>query len=117
MKEERKFSEIVKINQEIIEEFKKREKRKWGIEGAVMEMGKQYGDLCKWIMSKENYYLKERNIDPNYIADKEKIKDELADIWLCMIKIADYYKIDIKNAIIEARERDQKWFKKHPKIR
>ena len=68
--------------------------------GSVIELAKQVGDLAKCIMVQEKYYF--------YSADSEEIKkqigDELADILGQIIRIADYYEIDLLEAHIDARK-------------
>ena len=89
------FSELVDRSLEVIHAFEKVEKRRWGVEGAMIEMQKQVGELAKYIMSQERYYLSARDDQPEYQSDKSKIADELSDILLMVIMIADHYKIDL----------------------
>lgn len=110
----KEFQEVVEITRKVVSEFEKREQKKWGIEGATIELGKQLGDLCKLVMAQEKYYLRERDSDPTYKTNKDKIGDELSDIWFCMVRIADYYQIDLEEALVEARKRDEAWFDEHP---
>lgn len=111
----RKFEEVIVMTRKVVAEFEKREQKKWGIEGTTIELGKQLGDLCKLIMAQEKYYLRGRDSDPVYTTGKDKIGDELSDLWLCMVRIADYYRIDLEEALVEARKRDEIWFEEHPR--
>ncbi|WP_318064176.1 MazG-like family protein [Clostridium boliviensis] len=83
-----------------ISDSKKLKVNHGGINGATIELSKQVGDLAKLIMLKENYYAtcvkKPDNLD-------EKIGDELADILGQVIRIADFYNIDLENAHKKAR--------------
>lgn len=72
-----------------------------GIHGAMIELSKQVGDLSKWVMIKEQYYAMDGNMPANI---NEHIGDELADIFAQIIRIADYYNIDIEESHIRARE-------------
>jgi hypothetical protein len=47
----KEFQEVVEITRKVVSEFEKREQKKWGIEGATIELGKQLGDLCKLVMA------------------------------------------------------------------
>ena len=51
------FNEAVNLYHDVIRRFEKIEKRPWGVEGAVMELTKQAGELAKYVMQKENYYF------------------------------------------------------------
>ena len=54
-------------------------------------------------MMQEKYYLKDRENTEEYKTGKMEIADELADIFFCLVRISDYYKIDLQKAFIEAR--------------
>lgn len=66
-----------------IKRFEKIEGKSWGIEGAVIELAKQVGQLSALVMNKEGYYFEDRDkADTKYISTNDKIGDELADILL-----------------------------------
>ena len=44
----------------MVAEFERVEQRPWGIEGAMIELSKQVGDLSKRVMTAEKYYLRSR---------------------------------------------------------
>jgi NTP pyrophosphatase (non-canonical NTP hydrolase) len=115
MKKERTFRELVVETLRVVNRFQKVEKRKWGVEGAMIELTKQVGDLAKNIMTEEGYYMKGRYKKPikmtkekiesyvkqgmifeDYRGSKEKIADELSDILYLVIRIAAHYKIDLE---------------------
>lgn len=106
MSKDKSFKELFEITRRVIREFEKREQRSWGIEGSMIELIKQVGDLAKHIMVFEKYYLKDRESDPQYKTDKGRVADELADILYCLIRIADHYKIDLEKAHLRARKRE-----------
>ena len=56
----------------------------------MIELMKQVGDLSKHVMMIEKYYLPARQTDPAYITTTENIGDELADIFYCLIRLADH---------------------------
>lgn len=89
------FQELLKQTQDMVAQFQKVEQRSWGVEGAMIELSKQVGDLSKRVMVAEKYYLKSREENLEYKASKEMIADELFDVWFCLVRIADYYKIDL----------------------
>lgn len=90
------FQEVVDKSLEVIREFEEVEKKKWGVEGAMIELIKQVGELAKNIMMFEGYYMAGRDSLPEYQTSKDKIADELADILLMVIRIADCYVIDLE---------------------
>ena len=93
------FNEAINLYRDVIKRFEQIEKRPWGVEGAVMELTKQVGELAKYVMRKEQYYFFTTDDEENI----KNIRDELADVFGQIIRIADYYKIDLLEAHIEAR--------------
>jgi len=99
------FDEIVKKTMEVVRKFEKVEQRKWGIEGNIIELSKQVGELSSTVMMLEKYYLKERWQDPKYKnASKEEIADELSDILFVIIRIANLYDIDLEKKHLKELE-------------
>ena len=96
MKKKIAFQEVIEKSLEAVREFEKVEKRKWGAEGAMMELSKQVGELSKNVMAFEGYYMAGRDFVPKYRASKEKIADELSDVLFMVIRIAEHYKIDLE---------------------
>ncbi len=93
------FQEVVEKTNEVIEAFQKVEQRNWGVEGNMIELMKQVGQLSKNVMVFEKYYLAERMEDPNYNkASKDEIGNELSDILFMIIRIANHYEIDLEKA-------------------
>lgn len=90
------FQEVVDKSLEVIKEFEEVEKKKWGVEGAMIELSKQVGELAKNIMMIEGYYMAGRDSLPEYQTSKDRIADELSDVLFMTIRIADYYKIDLE---------------------
>ncbi len=90
------FQEVIEKSLEVIKEFKKVEKRNWGIEGAMMELSKQVGELSKNVMAFEGYYMAARDSLPEYQTSKDKIADELSDILFIIIRIAQHYGIELE---------------------
>ena len=110
------FQELIEITKIIIEKFEKVEQRPWGIEGTMIELTKQTGDLAKHIMMFEKYYLEKRADNPYYKTSKEDIADELADILYCLIRVADHYKINLEEAHLRARRNELKSLGEKPKF-
>lgn len=106
------FNELVVQTQKMIDEFQKVEQKTWGVEGAMIELSKQVGDLSKHIMVQEKYYLKSRENKAEYETTTQNIADELFDVWFCLIRIADYYKIDFEQAIDGITQKELDNFKK-----
>ena len=77
-----------------------------------IELQKQVGELSKLIMVHEKYYFFERDkTDKQYESDKDKIADELADIFYAVIRLAKYYNIDLEEAHIKARKSEDDFLK------
>ena len=97
------FKEVVEKTNEVIKAFQKAEQRDWGIEGNMIELMKQVGDLSKNVMIFEKYYITKKTNDPSYNKDsKDEIGDELSDIFFMLIRIANHYKIDLEKAHMKA---------------
>ena len=96
------FAEMEDMYKEIVKRFNKIELQEWKAEGAMIELAKQVGDLAKQVMLKERYYA--LDID-------ERLGNEMADVIAQIIRLADYYKIDLEKAFIEAREDEDKYLK------
>ena len=94
------FQEAVELYRNVYKRFEKVEYRQWGINGAMIELSKQVGDLSKWVMIKEQYYAMDGKMPSNI---NDHIGDELADLFGQIVRIADYYKIDLEEAHIRAR--------------
>jgi NTP pyrophosphatase (non-canonical NTP hydrolase) len=91
------FEEIIEKTRRVIKRFEKIEGKPWGVDGAMIELAKQLGQLSALIMTQEGYYPKDRDTDqPEYQSSKEKIGDELSDILFMTIRIADIYNIDLE---------------------
>jgi NTP pyrophosphatase (non-canonical NTP hydrolase) len=109
---ELQFKQLVEQTREMNARFEKIERRPWGIEGSMIELSKQVGELSKRVMMAEQYYLKSRESIPEYQATQDKIADELFDIWYCLIKIADYYKVELEKTIDKTTKEEIEKFKR-----
>lgn len=100
------FKEVVQKTNELVEAFEKVEQRKWGVEGSMIELMKQVGELGKNVMMLENYYMAKKEDDPYYSkASKEEIGDELSDVFYVLLRIAKHYDIDFEK--VHIREMDK----------
>lgn len=95
------FQELIEVTKNVINEFKKVEKKEWGVEGAMIELSKQVGELAKSVMMFEGYYMAGRDSLPEYQTSKDKIADELSDILFMIIRIAEHYDIDLEKEHIK----------------
>lgn len=102
------FQKALELYRNIYRRFEAIEQRKWGVEGAMIELVKQVGDLAKHVMVAEKYYYTGREQRPSYRGDKQAIADELADIFGQLIRISDYYGIDLERAHVAAREAEDR---------
>lgn len=106
------FSDAINDIKNTITRFEKIEGRPWGIEGAVIELAKQVGQLSALVMSREGYYFSHREeLDEKYVATDDKIADELADIMFAVVRIADHYKIDLVSTNIKTRRDEDEFLK------
>lgn len=84
------FHEAIDLYRNIYHRFETIEGRSWGVEGAMIELMKQAGELAKYVMVTEQYYFSGRKQNPEYTANTAMIGDELADILAQVIRVADY---------------------------
>ncbi len=100
------FHDAIVLYRDVYQRFETIEGRSWGVEGALIELMKQVGELSKYVMVAEQYYFAGRDQNPEYATDTVCIGDELADIFAQVIRIADYYNIDLVEAHITARQHE-----------
>ena len=101
------FAEMEDMYKEVVKRFNKIELREWKAEGAMMDLSKQVGELSKQVMIKERYYALEGDVPD---VDKH-LGNEMADVIAQIMRLADYYKIDLEKAFIEAREDEDRYLK------
>lgn len=97
------FREAIELYRPIYQRFERLQDRPWGVEGAMIELSKQVGELAKLVMVIEGYYFAQRNQLPQYQSSQALIGDEIADVFAQLIRVADYYKIDLVEAHLRAR--------------
>lgn len=101
------FAEMQEMYKAVVNRFNKIELQEWNAEGAMIELSKQVGELAKQVMIKEKYYALE-----NDVADvDERLGNEMADVIAQVMRLADFYKIDLEKAFIEAREDEDRYLK------
>lgn len=89
----------------VVKRFNKIELQDWKAEGAMIELSKQVGELAKQVMIKEKYYaLTEEVTDVD-----ERLGNEMADVIAQVMRLADYYNIDLEKAFIQAREDEERY--------
>ena len=101
------FAEMEDMYKEIVKRFNKIELQEWKAEGAMIELSKQVGELAKQVMIKEKYYALEGDVPD---VDK-RLGNEMADVIAQIMRLADYYKIDLERAFIDAREDEDRYLK------
>ena len=94
------FSEMEEMYRETVKRFNKIELQDWKAEGAMIELSKQVGELAKQVMIKEKYYALTDEV-PDV---DERLGNEMADVIAQVMRLADYYKIDLEKAFVEAGE-------------
>ncbi len=103
------FQEVINLAQDRIHRMQKLEGKPWSAEGSFIELSKQVGDLAKVIMRYENYYYQEKEPDKKVL--KGELSDELADLLYVLIRLADHYEVDLEEAHIKAREKEDFFLK------
>lgn len=101
------FKEMEYMYKEVVKRFNKIELQEWKAEGAMIELAKQVGELAKQVMIKERYYALEGDVPD----DDERLGNEMADVIAQVMRLADYYRIDLEKAFIEAREDEDRYLK------
>jgi uncharacterized protein len=97
------FADLINLSREVAKGFEEIEQRPWTVETTIIETMKQVGDLSRQFMAYEKYYLPDRAAHPHYKTSVNAIANELADILHNIIRIADYYGIDLEAAHLKAR--------------
>ena len=65
------------------------------------------GELAKQVMIKERYYALEGEV----LNVDKCLGNEMADVIAQIMRLADYYEIDLEKAFIEAREDEDRYLK------
>lgn len=101
------FAEMEEMYKKVVKRFNKIELQEWKAEGAMIELSKQVGELAKQVMVKERYYALEGDVND---VD-ERLGNEMADVIAQVMRLADYYEIDLEKAFIGAREDEDRYLK------
>lgn len=101
------FAEMQEMYKGIVKRFNRIELQDWKAEGAMIELSKQVGELAKQVMIKEKYYALTGEV-PDV---DEKLGNEMADVIAQVMRLAEYYKIDLEKSFIEAREDEDHYLK------
>lgn len=101
------FTEMQEMYRKVVRRFHKIELQEWNAEGAMIELSKQVGELAKQVMIKEKYYALEN--DANDVD--ERLGNEMADVIAQVMRLADFYQIDLEQAFIDAREDEDRYLK------
>lgn len=94
------FQEMTSMYMDVVKRFNKIELQEWKAEGAMIELMKQVGELSKQVMIKEKYYA----LTGEVTGVDEQLGNEMADVIAQVIRLADYYQIDLEEAFVKARE-------------
>ena len=107
------FNKLIDKTREVIKGFENIEPKKWTPEIMLTDLAKQLGEVSKQIMMLEKNYIPQREKNPKYAYSKEELADELSDILFMIIRISDYYGIDLEKAHIRELEKAKEWFNKN----
>lgn len=101
------FKEMQEMYKGIVKRFNKIELQDWKAEGAMIELSKQVGELAKQVMIKEKYYAL-----TGAVSDiDEKLGNEMADVIAQVMRLAEYYNIDLEKSFIAARKDEDNYLK------
>jgi NTP pyrophosphatase (non-canonical NTP hydrolase) len=110
--DELSFQDIIAQTKQNIARFQKIEGKPWGIEGAIIELTKQVGQLSALVMNREGYYFVDREKqDSSYLSADGNIGDELADILFAVVRIASHYDIDLVALNAQTRRDEDKFLR------
>ena len=101
------FSEMQEMYREVVKRFGKIELQDWKAEGTMIELSKQVGELSKQVMLKEKYYA---YTDDTAVVNA-KLGNEMADVIAQVMRLSDYYGIDLEQAFIAAREDEDQYLR------
>ncbi|HSH55657.1 MAG TPA: MazG-like family protein [Candidatus Limnocylindrales bacterium] len=106
------FEDAINDIRKTVSRFQKIEGKPWGVEGAVIELAEQVGQLSSLVMNREGYYYADREKEnSDYEATNDKIADELADVMFAVVRIADYYGIGLVATNIKTRQLEDEFLK------
>jgi len=109
---EQTFEDTLSDIRKVIARYQKIEGKPWGIEGAVIELAKQVGQLSALVMNRENYYFADREKqNAVYTATDDKIANEVADIITAVVRIADHYGIDLVATHTQTNKEEDEFLK------
>lgn len=101
------FADMEDMYREVVARFQRIELQEWKAEGAMIELSKQVGELAKQVMIKEKYYALEGDAPDVDV----RLGNEMADVIAQVMRLADYYGIDLEKAFVEAREDEDRYLK------
>lgn len=101
------FREMQDMYREVVKRFRKIELQEWKAEGTMIELSKQVGELSKQVMLKEKYYA---YTDDTAVVNA-KLGNEMADVIAQVMRLSDYYGIDLEQAYIAAREDEDQYLR------
>lgn len=104
-------TDIIKYSQVISKLFSEIQNRDWTIDVVALELTKQVGDLTRRLLTREGYYHNHRHSEQSYTGTNAAIADELADIFLGIVRVAEHYKIDLHREIISSRDHELKYIR------
>jgi len=81
--------DIQKKTEKIIKKFQEIEKNPWGPEAIVLDLVEEVGELANAVLVREKYKSIKRK--------KSELKDSIADILYALVRLANYYNINIKD--------------------
>ena len=109
---EQSFKDVIEQTKNTIARYENIEGKPWGVEGAVIELAKQVGQLSALIMNREGYYFADRDkADPKYTSSNDNIADELTDIMSAVVRIATHYNNDLVRTNTKTRQMEDKFLK------
>jgi NTP pyrophosphatase (non-canonical NTP hydrolase) len=91
------ISDMVERTRKVTTLFDEVVPRTWGIEAMMVELVGEVGTLADEIMLQEGYRATRK-------ADPLRLEDELTDVLFMLVRVADYYHIDLERAYVTMLE-------------
>ena len=99
------FAQMQEMYMDIVERFHPLELKDWKPEEAVIELSNYVGELAKKIIIREKYY----KLTGKVTAEDDYLGDGMVEVISQLMRLADYYHVDLEKKFIEAREDDDKY--------
>lgn len=99
------FTQMQEMYMDVVGRFNPLELGDWKPEEAVIELSNYVGELAKKIIIREKYY----KLTGKVTTEDEYLGDGMVEVISQLMRLADYYDVDLEKKFIEARVDDDKY--------